>query len=285
MVKILLGISLAVIIATGVFGFLIKQKSDARYDDLVKTRDTLSATKATLQKTRKELEVRTEELAAANLKIEEKDKEIATCKREIDDLKKAQDDLNAKLEAATKKIKELEDIIKGLTIVDPDGGGKVDPEKLRNEIAELRAKGMIDDTKIAELRAMNDSLTKQIKVAEDKLAVLEAANHLRELGLMRKGTTGRIIAVNPGWNFVVLNIGDKQGAVQNGVMLVVRNGEPIAKVRITSVEPSTAIADILPNSLRKGITIQPGDDVIFEGTRANALPAPAAAVPQPALPR
>ena len=283
MVKILLGISLAVIIATGVLGFLVKQKSDVRYADLVKTRDTLSATEAKLRQTKKDLELRTEELAAANLKIEEKDKEIATLKGMNDDLKKAKDDLTAQLEAKTKEVEALNEQLKKL-LTTPEGG-KVDIAELTRAIDELKATVIKLTTELAEARAMNDSLTKQVKVADDKVAVLEIYKKSRELGLMRKGTTGRIIAVNPGWNFVVLNIGDKQGAVQNGVMLVVRNGEPIAKVRITSVEPSTAIADILPNSLRKGITIQPGDDVIFEGTRANALPAPAAAVPQPALPR
>lgn len=283
MVKILLGISLAVIIATGVLGFLVKQKSDVRYADLLKTRDTLSATEAKLRQTKKDLELRTEELAAANLKIEEKDKEIATLKGMNDDLKKAKDDLTAQLEAKTKEVEALNEQLKKL-LTTPEGG-KVDIAELTRAIDELKATVIKLTTELAEARAMNDSLTKQVKVADDKVAVLEIYKKSRELGLMRKGTTGRIIAVNPGWNFVVLNIGDKQGAVQNGVMLVVRNGEPIAKVRITSVEPSTAIADILPNSLRKGITIQPGDDVIFEGTRANALPAPAAAVPQPALPR
>jgi len=283
MVKILLGISLAVIIATGVLGFLIKQKSDVRYAELVEKRATLIATEAKLRQTKKDLEIRTEELAAANLKIEEKDKEIATLKGMNDDLKKAKDDLTAQLEAKTKEVEALNEQLKKL-LTTPEGG-KVDIAELTRAIDELKATVIKLTTELAEARAMNDSLTKQVKVADDKVAVLEIYKKSRELGLMRKGTTGRIIAVNPGWNFVVLNIGDKQGAVQNGVMLVVRNGEPIAKVRITSVEPSTAIADILPNSLRKGITIQPGDDVIFEGTRANALPTPAAAAPQPALPR
>jgi len=283
MVKILLGISLAVIIATGVLGFLVKQKSDVRYAELVEKRATLLATEAKLRQTKKDLELRTEELAAANLKIEEKDKEIATLKGMNDDLKKAKDDLTAQLEAKTKEVEALNEQLKKL-LTTPEGG-KVDIAELTRAIDELKATVIKLTTELAEARAMNDSLTKQVKVADDKVAVLEIYKKSRELGLMRKGTTGRIIAVNPGWNFVVLNIGDKQGAVQNGVMLVVRNGEPIAKIRITSVEPSTAIADILPNSLRKGITIQPGDDVIFEGTRANALPTPAAAAPQPALPR
>jgi predicted RNase H-like nuclease (RuvC/YqgF family) len=283
MVKILLGITLAVIIATAVLGFLIKQKSDLRYTELVEKRATLIATQNKLRQTQKDLEVRTEELAAANLKIEEKDKEIATLKGMNDDLKKAKDDLTAQLEAKTKEVEALNEQLKKL-LTTPEGA-KVDIAELTRAIDELKATVIKLTTELAEARAMNDSLAKQVKVADDKVAVLEIYKKSRELGLMRKGTTGRIIAVNPGWNFVVLNIGDKQGAVQNGVMLVVRNGEPIAKIRITSVEPSTAIADILPNSLRKGITIQPGDDVIFEGTRANVLPAPAAAAPQPALPR
>jgi len=68
---------------------------------------------------------------------------------------------------------------------------------------------------------------------------------------------------------VVLSIGDKQGAVMNASFLVVRNGAPIGKVRITSVEPSSSIADIIPGTISKGVTIQPGDSVIVEGrTRA-----------------
>ena len=70
----------------------------------------------------------------------------------------------------------------------------------------------------------------------------------------------------------------------NATMLVVRGGEPIAKVRISSVEAATSIADILPGSVRRGVTVQPGDTVVFEGARsagAAGQPAPGA---QPALP-
>jgi hypothetical protein len=29
--------------------------------------------------------------------------------------------------------------------------------------------------------------------------------------IVRQGLTGKVLAYNPGWNFVVLNIGDKSG--------------------------------------------------------------------------
>ena len=67
----------------------------------------------------------------------------------------------------------------------------------------------------------------------------------------------------------------------NATMLVVRDDVPIGKVRITSVEPTSSIADILPGSLARGVTIQPGDRVIFEGRTPALGSTPAgAALPQ-----
>ncbi|MCX7869570.1 MAG: hypothetical protein N2322_06425, partial [Terrimicrobiaceae bacterium] len=81
---------------------------------------------------------------------------------------------------------------------------------------------------------------------------------------MRDGLQGRILAVNQAWNFVVLNLGDKNGVVSNAEMLVKRGNSLIGKVRITSVEPATSIADIIPSSVPAGVMISPGDQVIFQ---------------------
>ena len=68
-------------------------------------------------------------------------------------------------------------------------------------------------------------------------------------------------------------------------MVVTRGGEAIGKARISSVEPSTSIADLIPGSFRKGVSVQPGDVVVYEGSRGrpNTLttPAPGGALPQP----
>jgi hypothetical protein len=70
--------------------------------------------------------------------------------------------------------------------------------------------------------------------------------------------------VNQAWNFVVLNIGDRNGILSNTELIVKRGTARVGRVRITSVEPSTSIADIIPGSLVRGLSIQPGDDVIFQ---------------------
>jgi hypothetical protein len=49
-------------------------------------------------------------------------------------------------------------------------------------------------------------------------------------------------------------------------MLVLRSGALIGKIRVSSVEPATAIADIITHSLARGVQVQPGDVVIYAGS-------------------
>jgi cell shape-determining protein MreC len=77
---------------------------------------------------------------------------------------------------------------------------------------------------------------------------------------------GTILAVNEAYNFVVLNLGDRQGVAPNSEMLVLRRGALIGKIRVSSVEPTTSIGDILSNSLARGVQVQPGDTVIYAGS-------------------
>jgi hypothetical protein len=72
-----------------------------------------------------------------------------------------------------------------------------------------------------------------------------------------------VLAVNEGWNFVVLSAGDRQGIVLNDEMVVERDGSEICKVRITQVEPSSSVADIIPDSIAPGVHVHAGDRVKF----------------------
>ncbi len=81
------------------------------------------------------------------------------------------------------------------------------------------------------------------------------------------GLSGKILAYNPGWNFVVLSIGDRQGLKANAQMIIMRGNQAIGKVKVTSVEPGNSIADIVPGSIAKGVFVQPGDRVVYEAKR------------------
>ena len=89
---------------------------------------------------------------------------------------------------------------------------------------------------------------------------------VRESSPRRTGLRGTVLAVNQAYNFVVLNLGTHHGVESNAEMLVLRDGALIGKIRISSVEPSTAIGDIISNSLARGAQMQPGDSVIYAGT-------------------
>jgi cell shape-determining protein MreC len=82
----------------------------------------------------------------------------------------------------------------------------------------------------------------------------------------RAGVHGTVLAYNQAYNFVVLNLGARNGVESNSEMLVLRDGTLIGKIRISSVEPATAIGDIITNSLARGVQVQPGDNVIYAGT-------------------
>jgi hypothetical protein len=75
------------------------------------------------------------------------------------------------------------------------------------------------------------------------------------------GTKGKIVAVDPKYDFVVLDIGANQGLVQDASMLVNRDGRLVAKVRITRVEPNRAIANIMPE-WKQGEVLE-GDQVVY----------------------
>jgi cell shape-determining protein MreC len=85
--------------------------------------------------------------------------------------------------------------------------------------------------------------------------------------LLPANLTGKILVVDPKWDFVVLNIGDDQGVLQNGQLLVSRDGKLVAKVIIRSIEKNRCIANIMPG-WKLGQVIE-GDEV------TPAYPAPA----------
>jgi hypothetical protein len=57
---------------------------------------------------------------------------------------------------------------------------------------------------------------------------------------------GNVMVVDPKWDFVVLDIGADKGAIEDGEMLVSRDGKLVAKVIIRSVQKDRCIANIMP---------------------------------------
>jgi hypothetical protein len=133
---------------------------------------------------------------------------------------------------------------------------------------------------VTELQAQLDEVRRQLDNAErEKLFLAEKTENSKSLPAKpiqkqppsrriasQPGLHGTVLAVNQAYNFVVLNLGGRQGVETNAEMLVLRGGTLIGKIRVSSVEPATAIGDIISSTLPRGVQVQPGDTVIYAGT-------------------
>lgn len=268
MAKVFIGIALALMLATAALGFLAKGNIDKLKSTLTETKSSRDAAE-TKARNEKERASKAEETAtAATAKLDEATKELAAKTKEAEDMKAQAAEAKLLADAKTKEVEKLTMDLAAAGSKPKDPGVVMDDPR----IAELTAQLQKAQAEAAEAKQVSDSLNNRIKDTETKLSAAEQKEKLRSSGMVRAGLQGRILAVNPGWNFVVLSVGDKQGVIVNAPLLVVRNNEPIARLRITSVEPSTSIADVIPGTVRKGVSVQPGDSVIFEGRNTTTLP-------------
>ncbi len=261
MAKILLIIAALVTAGTAYLGFATKQKVDALQGNLKDTTNRLTATTADLNKTKTTLKKTEEDLTAAKATIEDKEKDIATKKGEIDkltsDLSKATMDVEEKTKQIGMIQAELDKLSGVLT--------GIKPEELAAKIKELSESKSRLETELAEAKQVLVTLNDKLKEKDDKLVGTEQQVEAYKKNFVKNGLTGSILAYNPGWNFVVLSIGDKQGLKPSVQMVVSRAGQMVAKVKVTTVEPGTAIADIIPGTTPRGMSVQPGDTVVYEG--------------------
>ena len=75
------------------------------------------------------------------------------------------------------------------------------------------------------------------------------------------GLHGNVLVSDPKFDFVVLDIGEKQGVIEGGKLLVNRRGKLIAKVKIKSVQADRCIANVLPGW--KQDEIMEGDQAVY----------------------
>lgn len=262
MAKLFLGLAIALMLAAAVLGFLAKGNIEKLQSILKQTQGQLASTKDQLRKTEGELKDTTEKLTAANTKIDEQTTAINGLKKDKDELNTQLATMRSDLEKKTAEYDELKVAFDKIPKIPGEN-----PEDLAKKLEQMQNDLTRAQTELVEQRALTDQLTAQNNQKEADLGVAKSEVDRYRKNVARNGLTGRVLAVNPGWNFVVISVGDRQGAATGATMVVTRGGEVIGKSRITSVEPSTSIADLIPGSFRKGVSVQPGDVVVYEGAR------------------
>lgn len=251
--RILLGVAILLTAVSGFKNLGNSSKLKGVNEEIAAANSSAIALKVENKKALDEAKAAKEEnKAVAEAKAAAEAKAVAAA-TEADRAKKDLEAATTKAQEQDSKIKDLE--AKASAPAAPVVAPTPDPELVK-KVADAEAKALEKEQLLKTLQAKSED-------SEKKASALEAENARRAAGLNKPGLEGRVLAVNPNWNFVVLNIGDRQGVVTNSSLIIKRGGNLVGRLRVTSVEPSTSIADIQAGSVPKGSYVQPGDVVIF----------------------
>jgi hypothetical protein len=256
--------SVALLGVSAVFAVLNLQKTRALQTEVVQSetaRQTAEQQRASRDKLLKDREAA---VAAANAKFGDTQSKVASTEAELARVQAEKNDLQAKLRTNETEIAELRKRIE-TAATKPAAPGTAPAASIAQLQAQLEdAKKQLDAAEREKVL-----LSDRMKVTQEKSTQLEIERkHRPGPGGNSPGIRGTVLAVNPAYNFVVLSLGARQGVEANSEMLVLRGGSFIAKIRISSVEPATAIGDIITSTLARGVQVQPGDTVVYAGNNS-----------------
>jgi len=183
-------------------------------------------------------------LAEAQAKAQELSLNAEKLTKDLDSAKSDLDSTNSKLKLTAEQLQTYTDELKGKK-----------PAELFTELNDLSEKAKVADSE-------NKLL------ANAKLKIEEELKKLRtEIEMTRPGTTksialsGKIVAVNPTWNFVILDLGKNDSVVEGLTMVIYRGDKMIGKLKTVTVDAQTSVADVLPGTPASAIEV--GDQVIY----------------------
>lgn len=255
MSKILSILSIVLLVGAGVLGFLNKQKLDAKASEIATASDQAKAAQAKAEESKKAQEQIAAELAVEQEKTKAAEEQLKLANSRVAEIESKLTTLQSQIDEKTAKIAELQQATQNAPSSSepaPDAGKLAD---LEAQVGELK-------TQLAAAEEEKKILIAKLETEQAVAENLRQSERNRQNRLMAKSLEGTVLAYNPAWNFVVLNIGDRNGVVSNAEFLVTRGTQMVGRVKVSSVEPSTSIADVVPSSLVAGTQIQPGDRII-----------------------
>jgi hypothetical protein len=204
---------------------LISQRDDY-HTNLTQTQGTLKTTQTKLDTTQKNLDQTTQQLAAsrASQKKAEDARDVAV---------KNAADLTDKLAKTTQ---ERDDALANLAAYKATGKS---PEEIGKLVVQIRT----DQETIDAINLEKVVLMRSVARLTNELnKYIGGGDNIVKL---RADLKGKVVVVDPKWDFVVLDIGDEQGVLPDGELLVSRDGKLVAKVVVRTVEKDRCVANII----------------------------------------
>lgn len=248
----MLRISLIVAIVMGLATLAVSQLKVA--DTIKKTQDDLATTKGSL-------ETATTQLAKSKASEKAAVAAATEAKKELADTKTSLEEAAAKAGTQEKRANELEVKLEDTTRTKND---------VQAKLAEWAATGETPQT-VREKLEQNKKLVSDMDSVgkENRLLERESARLRNELAkyqgekvkvVLPASLKGKVLAVDPKYQFVILNVGEEDGVLERGEMLVSRSGKLVAKVRILSVQPKRSVANVMADWQQ--LDVMEGDQVL-----------------------
>jgi hypothetical protein len=257
-------VSVAFLGLAAVFAVLNLQKTRGLRTEVAQSETARQTAERQRISREKQLKDREAAVAAANAKFGDTENKVASTQAELSKVQAEKKDLQGKLQANET---EIADLRKRIANVETKPAPGTSPSS--SSTVELQAQ--LEDAKKQLDAAEREKvlLSDKMKVTQEKSTQLETEKkHRPAPAASNPGIRGTVLAVNQAYNFVVLSLGARQGVEANSEMLVLRGGSFIGKIRISSVEPATAIGDIITTTLARGVQVQPGDTVVYAGNNS-----------------
>jgi len=206
----------------------------------------LTTTKSELETTKGDLAMRTQELQTSRANEREARSQAENLRTQLDTTQLSLEETQARANQQQNRADELEGKLNDALRTKND---------LSDRLAEWVALGRTPQ-QISDLIAENQRFTLDMKaLSEENLVLSREVVRLNGRLARYEGEDikvplppelrGVVTAVDPKYEFVVLNIGEEDGVLERGEMLVNRMGKLVAKVRIMSVSPNTSVANVL----------------------------------------
>jgi multidrug efflux pump subunit AcrA (membrane-fusion protein) len=235
LIRISLILAILAALGAGVVNFVfVKDKITTLTADRNTQRDGWNSTKDELDKTQKNL-ARTQN-------------NLAQTQQQLTDANSQRDQAVATAAAQTKRADDLSDKLARTT---------QDRDDAQNSLAAYTATGVKAEDVAKLTRQLKDSQDAIMVANEEKMVLIRTITRLtNELAKitgtedyvvkLRPDLRGKILVVDPKWDFVVLDIGENQGVLEDGELLVSRDGKLVAKVVVRTIEKDRCIANIVP---------------------------------------
>lgn len=204
----------------------LTQQRDKEKTDKNAEIDAHKKTKAELKKTQSELTQTLQDLTDTKA-------QLVKSEARADEQEKKATDLTAKLDKANT---DLHDTREKLADFEASGLTAIQVRQLDKDLKDSRKQ-------ISVINGEMDVLQRNYKIVLAKYNSIVGTN---ADVLLPADLRGKILVVDPKWDFVVLSIGANEGAIQDGEMLVSRDGKLVAKVVIRTVEKDHCIANVVP---------------------------------------